>query len=227
MPTIVFSSPKGGSSKTTSALILATELAGQGATVTVIDADPNRPIVRWSKRATKPPKGIRVVEGVTENTIIDVIDRSARETAFVIVDLEGTASQMAPYAVGRADLVLIPTQGSMLDALEAVKAVKMIQAAEKLVRHTIPAAILITRTSPAIQPRTLKYVQKQFEGAGVKVLPTQIHERDAYKALFIFGGSLSTLDPAEVRNVDTAVANARAYTREVIKLLKETERAAA
>ena len=227
MPTIVFSSPKGGSSKTTSALILATELAGQGATVTVIDADPNRPIVRWSKRAMKPPKGIRVVEGVTENTIIDVIDRSARETAFVIVDLEGTASQMAPYAVGRADLVLIPTQGSMLDALEAVKAVKMIQAAEKLVRHTIPAAILVTRTSPAIQPRTLKYVQKQFEDAGVKVLPTHIHERDAYKAMFIFGGALSTLDPAEVRNVDTAVANARAYTREVLKMLKANERAAA
>jgi chromosome partitioning protein len=226
VPTIVFSSPKGGSSKTTSALILATELAGQGATVTVIDADPNRPIIRWSKRPKKP-NGLRVIDGVTENTIIDVIDRSARETTFVIVDLEGTASQMAPYAVGRADLVLIPTQGSMLDALEAVKAVKMIQAAEKLVRHAIPSAILITRTSPAIQPRTLKYVQRQFEDAGVTVLSTHIHERDAYKAIFIFGGALSTLDPAEVRNIDTAVANARAYTREVVKLLKANEKAAA
>lgn len=227
MPTIVFSSPKGGSSKTTSALILATELAGQGATVTVIDADPNRPIVRWSKREAKPPKGIRVVEGVTEDTIIDVIDRAARETAFVIVDLEGTASQMAPYAVGRADLVLIPTQGSMLDALEAVKAVKMIQAAEKLVRHTIPMAILITRTSPAIQPRTLKYVQRQFEGAGVNVMRTQLHERDAYKALFIFGGALSTLDPAEVRNIETAISNALSYVKEVLKVLKETAKVAA
>jgi chromosome partitioning protein len=226
MPTIVFSSPKGGSSKTTSALILATELAGQGATVTVIDADPNRPIVRWSKRPGKP-KGLHVVDGVTENTIIDVIDRAARETAFVVVDLEGTASQMAPYAVGRADLVLIPTQGSMLDALEAVKAVKMIQAAERLVRHAIPAAILITRTSPAIQPRTLKYVQQQFRDAGVTVVPTHIHERDAYKAIFIFGGTLDALDPAEVRNIDTAVANARAYIREVLKLLKAGNKAAA
>src|SRR3954447_16238007 len=226
MPTIVFSSPKGGSSKTTSALILATELAGQGATVTVIDADPNHPIIRWSKRPGKP-KGLHVVDDVTENTIIDVIDQCARQTAFVIVDLEGTASQMAPYAVGRADLVLIPTQGSMLDALEAVKAVKMIQAAEKLVRHAIPSAILITRTSPAIQPRTLKYVQKQFESAGVTVMRTQMHERDAYKTIFIFGGTLAALDPAEVRNIDTAVSNARHYTKEVLKLLKDNERAAA
>jgi chromosome partitioning protein len=134
---------------------------------------------------------------------------------------------MAPYAVGRADLVLIPTQGSMLDAIEAVKAIKMIQAAEKLVRHTIPAAILITRTSPAIQPRTLKYVQKQFEDARVAIMRTQIHERDAYRAIFIFGGTLSGLDPAEVRNIDTAISNARNYVKEVLNLLKDSERAAA
>jgi len=56
---------------------------------------------------------------------------------------------------------------------------------------------------------------------------TQIHERDAYKAIFIFGGTLAALDPAEVRNIDTAVLNARHYTKEVLKLLKDNERAAA
>ena len=41
MPAIVFASPKGGAGKSTSAVVLATELAGQGAGVTIIDADPN------------------------------------------------------------------------------------------------------------------------------------------------------------------------------------------
>jgi chromosome partitioning protein len=36
MPTIVFASPKGGAGKSTSAVVLATELAGQGASVTII-----------------------------------------------------------------------------------------------------------------------------------------------------------------------------------------------
>ena len=47
MPTIVFVSPKGGAGKTTSALVLAEQLA-RSADVTVIDADPNRPIENWA-----------------------------------------------------------------------------------------------------------------------------------------------------------------------------------
>ena len=49
MPTIVFASPKGGAGKSTSAVVLATELALSGANVTVIDADPNRPGARWGR----------------------------------------------------------------------------------------------------------------------------------------------------------------------------------
>jgi chromosome partitioning protein len=44
MPTIVFASPKGGVGKSTAAVLLATELAGFGAGVTLIDADPNKPV---------------------------------------------------------------------------------------------------------------------------------------------------------------------------------------
>ncbi len=42
MPVISFANPKGGAGKTTSALLLATELAARGAAVTIIDADPER-----------------------------------------------------------------------------------------------------------------------------------------------------------------------------------------
>ena len=49
MPVIAFANPKGGAGKTTSALLLATELANKGAAVTVIDADPERWISQWGK----------------------------------------------------------------------------------------------------------------------------------------------------------------------------------
>ena len=42
MPIISFANPKGGAGKTTSALILATELAAKGAQVAIIDADPEK-----------------------------------------------------------------------------------------------------------------------------------------------------------------------------------------
>jgi chromosome partitioning protein len=54
MPVIAFSSPKGGAGKTTAAMVLATVLAERGATVTVIDADPNKNVAEWAKLPGKP-----------------------------------------------------------------------------------------------------------------------------------------------------------------------------
>lgn len=40
MPVISIANPKGGAGKSTTALVLGTTIAAHGATVTVIDADP-------------------------------------------------------------------------------------------------------------------------------------------------------------------------------------------
>ena len=98
MPVIAFSSPKGGAGKTTAATVLATVLAERGATVTIIDADPNKNVVDWAKLPGKPPS-LAVVGDVSEETIVDAIEEATGKTAFVIVDLEGTASLMVSYAV--------------------------------------------------------------------------------------------------------------------------------
>lgn len=219
MPTIVFASPKGGVGKSTSAVLLATELAMRGATVTAIDADPNKPVSRWAKRPGKP-NTLTVLADVSEDSIIDEIEKAAQTTAFVIIDLEGTASMMVGYAMSRADLVIIPTQGSQLDAAEAAKAIRLVRAQEKAFKRTIPFAVLFTRTSAAIRPRTLQSIETEFANNHIKMLNTQIHERDAYRAMFAFGGTLSGLDPKEVTNIRAAIANARSFVTEVLTLLK-------
>jgi chromosome partitioning protein len=219
MPTIVFASPKGGAGKSTAAVLLATELALKGAGVTIIDADPNKPVSYWAKRAGCPEK-LSVVADISENTIIDEIENAAQKTPFVVVDLEGTASMMVAYAISRADIVIIPTQGSQLDAAEAAKAVKLIKQQEKAFHKKIPYAILFTRTSSAIRPRTLQHIQDQFKKFGVQAFQVQIHEREAYRALFSFGGTLSTLNPQHVSNLDAAIINARAFAGEVIGMLR-------
>jgi chromosome partitioning protein len=144
-----------------------------------------------------------------------------RQSAFIIVDLEGTASLLSGYAISHADLVIIPTQGSQLDATEAVKAIRLVRNMEKSAAKTIPTAILLTRTSAAIRPRTLRVIEAEFANSGVKVLDTQIHERDAFRAIFSFGGSLSDLDRGQVSNVPAAIANARGFAAEVIRVLKQ------
>jgi chromosome partitioning protein len=49
MPIISFANPKGGAGKTTSALLLACELAEKGASIIIVDADPERWISQWGR----------------------------------------------------------------------------------------------------------------------------------------------------------------------------------
>lgn len=219
MPTIVFASPKGGAGKSTSAVLLATELALKGAGVTVLDADPNKPVSLWAKRGGGP-ENLSVIAEIKESTIIDEIETAAQKTPFVVVDLEGTASVMVAYAISRADLVIIPTQGSQLDAAEAAKAIKLIKQQERAFNKKIPYAILFTRTSSAIRPRTLQHIQAELAKHGIYCFDTQMNEREAYRAIFSFGGTLESLDKRLVSNLDAAIINARAFAGEVIAKLR-------
>ncbi len=219
MPIIVFATPKGGAGKSTSAVLLATELASRGGAVTIIDADPNKPVSQWAKQSDIS-KLLILEADVSEETIIDKIDDAARQSTFVIVDLEGTASLMASHAVSRASLVLIPTQGSHLDAAQSAKAIKLIQTQEKVLGRKIPFAILFTRTSVAIRTRTFQHLEDEFAAKNHPMLKTHLHEREAYRAIFSFGGTLRTLRAEEVANIKGAMLNAHSFVSEVVSLLK-------
>lgn len=223
MPTIIFGCGKGGVGKSTSAFLLATEIAQLETDVTVIDADPNKPLSGWAGRAEKnggKPGSLTVVADVTEDTIIDEIEAAALKSTFVIVDLEGTASTMVGYAMSRADLVVIPIQGSYLDATEANKAVALVRRQERAFKRKIPFSLLFTRTSTTIRPRTMQSIASDIAKSNLPVFDVQINERDAYKAVFSFGSTLADLDTKEVPNVPAAIANARSFVAEVLALLK-------
>ena len=115
MPLITFSSPTGGAGKTTAACILGSTLAERGASVTMIDADPNKNVVDWAKQAGLPVS-LSVIGDVSEETIVDRIEEASAASSFVIVDLEGTSSLMTSYAISMSYYVIITVQGSQLDA---------------------------------------------------------------------------------------------------------------
>ncbi len=221
MPTIVFASPKGGAGKSTSAVVLASELAQKGAGVVFIDADPNRPVSAWASRPGRPGSLV-VLSEVTEESIIEEIEDAAARAPFVVVDLEGTASMTVAYAISRADLVIIPVQGSQLDAAEAAKAIRLIRRQEKAFARAIPHVVLFTRTSAAIRPRTLRHIRSELDRAGVRILKTQMHEREAFRAIFSFGGTLATLEANQVANLPAAITNARALAAEIVSELRLT-----
>ena len=229
MPVISFASPKGGVGKTTASAVLASELALRGKGVTLIDADPNQPLSAWSKMPDGPDL-VRVVSlptGDPDGTIIDAIDTAATQTPFVVVDLEGTASMAVAYAISRSDLVLVPMQGSQLDAAQAARALRLVAQQERAFRRGISHAVLITRTSAAIQPRNLRHLLDELQRNGVTVIDTQLHEREAFKAMFAFGGTLHTLGPSQVSGLDAARQNASSFAGEVVNLLRAARKGAA
>ena len=218
MPTIVMASPKGGAGKSTTALLLATELAHMGFPVTLIDADPNRPIAKWASAGNVPPR-IRVISDISEKTATDVIDCAATETAFVIVDLEGMASKLVSYTLSRADLVIIPTKPSHLDAVESVAALREVEEVKRAFRIPIAVAILFTQTNPVIRTKTLANLEKRFEQHGAPVMDCRLHQREPYKDMFTFGLPLRGLDPKESYKLEDAIENANAVAKEIIRLL--------
>lgn len=218
MPVIVVANPKGGAGKSTTTLVLAQTLAGMGASVTLVDADPNRPIVDWRSGASTI--AFDVIGDVTEGSIIRVIRDHRAKRQFVFVDLEGTASRLVSRAITQADLVLIPLQASGVDARQASRAVELIQEEEEaLGGREIPFRVLLTRTNPAIATRIEREIVGALASAGLPLLRTHLNERQAYKAMFVRRLALSELDPGQVNGLPEAIRNAERLADELVDVL--------
>lgn len=224
MPVIVIANPKGGAGKSTLTLVLGTSLASQGASVAIIDCDPNRPIADW--KTGESQTALRVIGDVTESSVISVIQKEAKDNQFVIVDLEGTASRLVSRAIARASLVLIPLQGSAVDARQASRAVALIHEEEELMERKIPFRIVFTRTSAAIPTRIDKKIMASLKAASIPSLKTHLHERSAYKAMFVDKLSLDELDASVVNGLDAARENAMKLALELVSVVAKSKEAA-
>ncbi|GGB49584.1 chromosome partitioning protein ParA [Roseibium aquae] len=216
MPIISFANAKGGAGKTTAALLLATEIASLGKTVTIFDADPQKWISKWSELTGKPDN-ITVVSSVFPATISGQIHDAEATSDYIIVDLEGKENLMVANAISVSDLVVIPIQGSSMDARGGAKILRLISKLETIVRKDIPHCVVLTRTNAAVTTRAMKAVQDSLKTNGVDVLFTPIVERAAYRDLFEFGGGLADQDPALVSNIEKARENALRYTAEILE----------
>lgn len=222
MPVISFASSKGGAGKTTSAIILATELA-QGTDVVLIDADPAQRLSRWARLTTMPSR-IDVVTSQGERTIQDEISAARNRSAFVLIDLEGSASRLASFAISESDLVIVPTGDEQQDADEAIETLAQIAMEGRARRRDIPAAVLFARTNAAVKSKLEKHINSQLRGA-TRAFDTELHRRTAFSSLHNAGAGLRQLDPQEVNGIDKAIANAQAFAAEVIDMMEEVRHA--
>lgn len=241
MPTVTIFNPKGGSGKTTTALILATELAASGATVAVLDGDPNPNLFNWAEARGMPTLDTAVTPAdSTEEatalmdarfgaarfvavrcrdsvTVPDWIDALSRRYAFVIADPEGTANDWVNHAAAMSDLVIIPLRPGPMDAKQMVRAVKLVQAQSKALRREIPYRLLFTCAN--LFTRDEDEIRQYATSRGHPIMGTRLAERAAYRAMLARDMTLSELLALPKTEAVTGVEKAR---KNALELIAET-----
>ena len=226
MPNIAFISPKGGAGKTTAALLLALGLAERGARVALIDSDPNKPLVHWASLPNRPQM-VTVHPAPTVQDIRDAVrEAKRREPEWFIVDTEGSERGAMVFAALRFDLALTPVAGSQLDLREAIKAARMTEAFGKRAGSALAHRAFLTRVPPALRPRTLKAVVAELRAAEVKMLPTGLVEKEAFRALFNIGGGFAALEAEGVFGVAAARQNTDSFVLDILDLVAKPAAAA-
>lgn len=240
MYVITFANPKGGSGKTTSAMLLAEQIALSGGRVAILDLDPNANIVTWSQARESEQKNVpfSVHERPLAEDTVELIDTLTEHCDYLIIDLEGSKDQMVTFALSRTDLCVIPLDGSPMEARQAAAAVRLVRSIANMIRTPIAYTLLFTRTNAAFQTTDERDVRMEMETINIPTLPVRVAKRAPYTRIFrdavllselpdivieeLQGKSASVTDKA-LKQVASAIENARDYAQAVIRTLTKED----
>ena len=235
---ITFTNPKGGTGKTTAALLLAEEIHRAGGRVAILDCDPNHNIVQWADERREEGRDVpfTVVPRPRIEDMGDVIEAQEASCDYLLIDLEGTADEITTFATMASDLVVVPLQPTMMETRQAARAVKLVRQNARTLRREIPALILFTRIKPAVRARDEMRMRAMIEEGGATTLVVELMDRSAFGAMFSEAMLLSELvTEAEgraerlsqsgkdraLRPFRGAAENAKAYADAVLDQLRE------
>lgn len=221
MIVVSIANPKGGSGKTTMALLLAEFFTHAGKSVCLLDNDPTQNLVHW--KIAREGRGLASPFQITERTSPDeydnLIDTFSEEFDICIVDTEGVKDLMASVVTMSSDLVLIPLQASPMDARNAAAQLSIIKLAERHTKRKIPFRFVFTRVNAAIATKLFTAISTEMEG--MPVADTRLVERAAYKHMHEDGALLSELDDKSVSGLANAKENALSLVKEVYEVLNK------
>jgi len=183
MSIITIATSKGGAGKTTLAQLVTGTIAARGHSVAAIDADYNHSLADWVKTFGRYP--ISIERELDETKIIPLAERLSDAHDLLVIDTAGAAMQATVFAIGCADLVLIPCQLSSADVVEAAKTKQLIDSAAAMTRQSITARVVLTD----YQPKTViaGHVERELESCGLEVLPTRLNRLVAFKEMTFTG----------------------------------------
>lgn len=212
MQVVAVLNQKGGAGKTTLSTHLARSLQEGGASVVLVDSDPQGSARDWAAVDDEQPV---MTVGIDRPTL----GRDVRKLSadYVVIDGAPQAAELAASALAAADLVLIPVQPSPYDIWAASDLVDLVRQRIALTDGGLKAAFVISR---AITGTNLsREIREALAGYDLPVLSTVVHQRVDYPNSAAAGSTV-----LDLRGRDTSAATEiRALTTEVKAILNDTK----
>ncbi len=240
---VLFANTKGGSGKTTAALVFATEILRADARVVILEGDPNAPLSRWAQARKLPvvigndvqPKTVGqakaaiesaagsgrflLIQDSDEERVFDWVEAATSWAHVVVADPEGSPNQWLQDVALSADLVIIPFAPTALDAHQVAKTVTVLGRVGRRTKTPVQYRVMLTRCS-AIQTRDERKIRQALVDDRVPMLETSLRDRPAFRAMFDLDRDLSELEPLQVNGLEGARQNAAMLASDIIRLLR-------
>jgi len=183
---ITVATMKGGSGKSTLASCLAVHWHLRGRRPTLIDADPQRSIMRLAARE-RALGGVALLEDATEEAS-KTARRLAQGGGLVIIDTPGFRSKTTLDCLAAADFVLVPVKPSPSDVDRMLDTLSILT--ERDGRRPLFRCLLTQTTRDSIIAR---HIRSELAEAGLPVLHSEMTNRVAYPEATLWGATPSLI----------------------------------
>jgi chromosome partitioning protein len=184
---ITVATMKGGSGKSTLASCLAVHWHLRGRRPTLIDADPQRSIMRLAARE-RALGGVALLEDATEEAS-KTARRLAQAGGLVIIDTPGFRSKTTLDCLAAADFVLVPVKPSPFDVDRMLDTLSILtERADG--RRPLFRCLLTQTTRDSVIAR---HIRTELADAGLPVLHCEMTNRVAYPEATLWGATPSLI----------------------------------
>lgn len=230
MHTIALISQKGGVGKTTLALHLATAFTQHDFSVVVLDLDPQASAAEWKDYREAEFPAVQSIQPAR----LDRVLTEAREIGadIVIIDTAPHSDAPALEAARRADLVLVPSQPSILDLRALGKTAALVKMANAkrafAILNAVPpqvaeadsaAEVIETQIGLSVSPVRLgtRLVYKRSLITGQTAQEAEPHSKAAEEVDRLYQWTCRMLDISTNRSVDTSIERKGAHGKNPVR----------
>ncbi len=183
---ITVATMKGGSGKSTLASCLAVHWHLRGRRPTLIDADPQRSIMRLAARE-RALGGDALLEDATEEAS-KTARRLGQGGGLVIIDTPGFRSKTTLDCLAAADFVLVPVKPSPFDVDRMLDTLSILT--DRDGRQPLFRCLLTQTTRDSVIAR---HIRSELAEAGLPVLHSEMTNRVAYPEATLWGATPSLI----------------------------------